>query len=132
METNSEGSQVVLDVFNDIVLINRRSFLTPDRLALGVLPAKGKESTTKFHDLTETSAIESLQDLKYEYLDLAAQNGQAFSAIYIGPKSAGDTKVPLVLWPHGGPHSAFANNLALETSLLTSNGKRIQPITTTL
>lgn len=115
----------MLDVYNDIVLVNRRSLLTPDRLALGILPAKGEESTIKFHDLTETSVVERLEGVTYEYLHLAAQNGQGFSATYIGPKSGSDTKVPLVLWPHGGPHSAFANNLALETSLFASNGELV-------
>lgn len=47
----------------------------------------------------------------------------SFSAIYVGPKSGSEKEVPLILWPHGGPHGAFANNMALETSLFLSNGK---------
>lgn len=46
-----------------------------------------------------------------------------FSAIYIGPKTGEKHKVPLIVWPHGGPHSAFANNMSLESSLFGASGK---------
>ena len=32
-----------------------------------------------------------------------------FSALYVGPKSGVAKSVPLILWPHGGPHSAVPN-----------------------
>lgn len=46
----------------------------------------------------------------------------SFSAIYLGPKCGQAKQTPLVVWPHGGPHSAFANSFALEPSVLVSLG----------
>lgn len=48
-----------------------------------------------------------------------------FSAIYLGPEGGEAKTVPLVVFPHGGPHSASANNFALEYSLLLTTGKII-------
>lgn len=48
---------------------------------------------------------------------------EPFNAIYIGPKTGDEKSVPLAVWPHGGPHSAFANNLFLEGAMFLSFGK---------
>lgn len=45
-----------------------------------------------------------------------------FTAIYLGPKTADNESVPLIVWPHGGPHSAFFNTFALEPAVLVSLG----------
>lgn len=45
-----------------------------------------------------------------------------FGAIYIGPKTGDEKSVPLVVWPHGGPHSAFGSNLFLEGAMFLSLG----------
>lgn len=45
-----------------------------------------------------------------------------FSAIYLGPKSAPAQSVPLIVWPHGGPHSAFANGYSIEASMFLKTG----------
>ena len=36
----------------------------------------------------------------------------SFSSIYIGPSATSDPekKVPLILWPHGGPHSVITTS----------------------
>lgn len=46
-----------------------------------------------------------------------------FNAIYVGPKDGAGKSVPLIVWPHGGPHSSFANYLALEVLIFLSAGK---------
>lgn len=40
----------------------------------------------------------------------------------MGPKTAPEKSTNLVVWPHGGPHSAFANTFSLEASLFLSLG----------
>lgn len=40
----------------------------------------------------------------------------------MGPKTGAEHEYPLIVWPHGGPHSVFANNLSLEESLFLSLG----------
>ena len=46
---------------------------------------------------------------------------ETFSAIYLAPVQ--NAAMPLIVVPHGGPHTAFANGFALETSFYLSLGK---------
>ncbi|XP_023024331.2 acylamino-acid-releasing enzyme [Leptinotarsa decemlineata] len=119
-----DGSQIILDVFDDIVLAVRRHFLKPDKLIIGKLPEVGSESNISWIDLTHSETVPGLEHCCYKYLDLKADGDEfvAFNAIYLGPKSGNDKSVPLIVWPHGGPHSAFANNLFLESALFLSFG----------
>lgn len=48
-----------------------------------------------------------------------------FNIIYLGPQTGAEKEVPLIIFPHGGPHSAFANNLSLECSMYLSLGYAI-------
>lgn len=68
----TEGSQIVLDVKNDVVLVNRRNFLIPDRLAIGRLPGKGEEHSIIFKEVTTPIEIEGFNKLTYHYLDLTS------------------------------------------------------------
>ena len=34
---------------------------------------------------------------------------ETFTAIYLGPKPDKNTKYPLLVWSHGGPHGCTAN-----------------------
>lgn len=45
-----------------------------------------------------------------------------FSALYMIPKDY--TGAPLVLWSHGGPHSAFTNGFSIVATFLASLGKQ--------
>ena len=46
-----------------------------------------------------------------------------FSGIYVGPKSGGAPRsVPLILWPHGGPHSAVPTVFFNEVHYFASMG----------
>lgn len=122
---NENGSLVVLDVFNDLILANSRNFLNKDVLMIGKLPTKGKEQSMSWIELTQRKKVENLENHEYEYLDLCQSVEDVvtkFSAIYVGPDSGTDKSVPLIVYPHGGPHSAFANNFSLDISFCLSNG----------
>ncbi|EFA09948.1 acylamino-acid-releasing enzyme [Tribolium castaneum] len=120
-----DGSQIVLDVCNDVILVSRRNYLMQDKLAICKLPPKESEVPLNWTELTTSSTPEGLENCIYEYLDLVQDGSDSvktFSAIYLGPKTAPAKSVNLVVWPHGGPHSAFANNFSLESSLFLSLG----------
>ncbi|KAK9873204.1 hypothetical protein WA026_021437 [Henosepilachna vigintioctopunctata] len=120
-----EGSLIVLDVHNDVLVANRRNFLTPDVLVICKLPAKGQESSLVWKELTQKKMVDNLEHMKYEYLELcqdAEDSVKKFSAIYVGPSSGQDKSIPLIVYPHGGPHSAFANNFSLDVAFHLSNG----------
>lgn len=46
-----------------------------------------------------------------------------FNYIYFGPKNGEDKSVPLVIVPHGGPHSNYANAFTLDYALFVLSGK---------
>lgn len=124
----SNGSQVLLDVHNDMIVVSRRNALMPDVLAIGKLPASGQEAEIQWMELTEINSIDGLENCMYKYFTLKQDTSNAvqeFTSIYVGPKSGNKNSVPLLLWPHGGPHSAFANGLALEPTVLLSMGYAI-------
>lgn len=50
---------------------------------------------------------------------------ESFPAIYMGPKGPEDEKVPLIVWPHGGPHSGFVDAYSLESAFFRSLGKKL-------
>ncbi|XP_018575043.1 acylamino-acid-releasing enzyme [Anoplophora glabripennis] len=121
-----DGSQTVTDVYGDTVLAVQRNYLKPDKLVIGKLPGAGNESSISWTDLTTTQVIPGLENCFYKYLDLSADSVSdsvsSFNAIYVGPKNGNEKSVPLIVWPHGGPHSAFANYCIMEASLFASFG----------
>ncbi|CAD6208349.1 GSCOCG00003355001-RA-CDS [Cotesia congregata] len=64
-------------------------------------------------------------NIKYEFNEYQYNNNEEvrdFNYIYFGPKTGADKSCPLIVVPHGGPHSAFANIFSLEASLYTLLG----------
>jgi acylaminoacyl-peptidase len=96
-----------------------------DKLALCKLPPKESEVPLNWTELTISSVVEGLENCSFEYLNLSqdADDGvKTFTAIYLGPKDGANKSTNLIVWPHGGPHSAFANNFSLEATLFLSMG----------
>lgn len=69
-----EGSQIAYDILNDTIIVNRRNFFVPDKLAVASLPPEGQESSISWVELAQAENIEEFQGLTYEYLDLVATN----------------------------------------------------------
>lgn len=79
--TFSEGSQIVLDVYQDIILVNRRNFLLQDKLAICKLPSKDEEVPLKWIELTQNRPIKNLEGCIYDYLDLNHENDDSVSKL---------------------------------------------------
>lgn len=122
--TNDEGSLRVLDVYDDTALAVKRHFFKPDQVLIGKLGQPKQESNIVWEQLTTTETLPSLEECMYEYLDLKAPKDDVcdFNAIYIGPKCGKSKSVPLIVWPHGGPHSVFGTYLFLEEVMYLSHG----------
>ncbi|XP_017769559.1 PREDICTED: acylamino-acid-releasing enzyme-like isoform X2 [Nicrophorus vespilloides] len=114
----TNGSQLVLDVRGTKLLMNRRSFFQRDELVSINL------NDCSVTQVVASKRLQNSENYMWEYLELEQENGDEirdFTAIYLGPKSA-ESKIPLIVWPHGGPHSAYANNLFLEGCFFLSQG----------
>lgn len=122
--TYNDGSQIVLDVFDDKILAVRRNFFIPDKLVIGKLT---ENNSVTFTDITSSDKVEELENKIFNYLELEQTDGDVkkFNAIYLGPEKGADKTVPLIVWPHGGPHSAYGNYLFLEEAVFLSFGYAI-------
>lgn len=48
---------------------------------------------------------------------------ESFNAIYFGPETLEDHVVPVIVNPHGGPHSVLTDSFSMEKALFASLGK---------
>ncbi|KAF5307909.1 hypothetical protein FQR65_LT06476 [Abscondita terminalis] len=121
----ADGSQIVLDVHGDLIATNRRNFLKSDNLVIGRVPVSEPDQVITFEKITLPKKADYYSDYMYSYLDLKQNSGEeveTFTAMYVGPKHGKDNETPLIVWPHGGPHSSYSNNMFLELSLFNSFG----------
>ncbi|KAF5271938.1 hypothetical protein FQA39_LY07955 [Lamprigera yunnana] len=122
---SSKGSQIVLDVYNNLIVVNQTNFLKSSKLGIGIVPPSGQENSLVIDDITDSKQMEHSESFTFTYMDLKHNTNEDvdnFTAIYIGPKSGENKNIPLVVWPHGGPHSSFVNNLMLENCLYNACG----------
>lgn len=122
-----DGSQSILDVWNDIVVCSRSSLKSPANIVLGKLPPTGSEGTMQWLPVTSWEMTPALDALVCHTMTLTQENDteatvKTYCAIYFGPESTKEKDIPLIVWPHGGPHSAFANAFILDAALLTLLG----------
>ncbi|XP_076266303.1 acylamino-acid-releasing enzyme-like isoform X2 [Rhynchophorus ferrugineus] len=120
----ANGSRIVVDVNNDTILSLERNFLKPDVLSIGQLKSDNSVDWKEIHNKLD---VPELSNMTYKYFDLVAPEGSVtnFNAIYLGPNRGENKTVPLIVWPHGGPHSAFANYFFLEAAMFLSLGYAI-------
>ncbi|KAL4719679.1 hypothetical protein ACJJTC_003000, partial [Scirpophaga incertulas] len=120
------GSTVVLDVASDVILATCSNITTPSQLHVARLPPAGSEGTVQWTLVSQPASVPAALALQtsVDYLHLEHPGSddavKSFTAIYVAPKSGG--KVPLIVWPHGGPHSGFVNSFSMEAALFTMLG----------
>lgn len=66
------GSQTVLDVYEDIILLNRQNFMIPDKLVIGKLPDKGDESSVEWVEISVPLVLPEFEGSTYHYMELTA------------------------------------------------------------
>ncbi|KAL6737190.1 hypothetical protein Aduo_010856 [Ancylostoma duodenale] len=100
------GSWQVADVCEDEVLAVVSAPNRPPALLLGTLPAKGQEDKMVWTRLDNFTVIENRKNLlnySWKLVGLQRSGETPYEGILLLPND-GDS-VPLVVFPHGGPHS---------------------------
>ncbi|KAK7862069.1 hypothetical protein R5R35_011489 [Gryllus longicercus] len=141
LDTNSvtalkidEGSLTALDVWNDVVICSNSSFNKPPVLLLGKLQNilknidKEESASVNWFQISESRPNFILKEIAYHYLTIVDKEEQntscnTFSAMYIGPNTSprpGD--LPLIVLPHGGPHSSNCNMFLMNIALFNLLG----------
>ncbi|XP_068631647.1 acylamino-acid-releasing enzyme-like isoform X2 [Battus philenor] len=119
------GSTSVLDVRSDVILAACSSMTTPGQLYVAPLPSKGSEASIEWTRISQPYEVpDSVANSTVQYMELhhnTDDDVKSFTALYFAPKTEGK-KLPLVVWPHGGPHSGFVNAYSLEAALFNMLG----------
>ncbi|XP_048403237.1 acylamino-acid-releasing enzyme [Stegostoma tigrinum] len=107
------GSWTLLAIHQDLMVVTCSSPNCPPSLKVGFLPAPGKEQGIIWVALDEA---EPLPDIEWNILNFTPpceQKNPKFSVMDFegillipGEKKEGASH-PLIVWPHGGPHSVF-------------------------
>ncbi|KAK2575468.1 hypothetical protein KPH14_011199 [Odynerus spinipes] len=132
-EIQNDGSSLsILDVKDDIIAFLKTSLLDPPCLCAGRLDFKTINDGNIFKvNVTTPLKISNFESLMYEHTIYEYDNDddvKSFNFTYLGPKSGEDISVPLIIIPHGGPHSNFANVFSLDYSLFALLGLAVLQI----
>ncbi|XP_053986715.1 acylamino-acid-releasing enzyme-like isoform X1 [Hylaeus volcanicus] len=123
---NDQTSLTILDVKNDIIAFSEMSLVEPSVLTVGKFNLEVTSSGNIVRSKLSTSAlIPGSENIMYECLNHDYDNQDEikhFNFIYFGPKSGDDKSVPLVIVPHGGPHSNYVNQFILDYFLFVLSG----------
>ncbi|KAK9406334.1 acylamino-acid-releasing enzyme-like [Crotalus adamanteus] len=111
----SEGSWTLLGVQQDLLVVSCSSPNCPPSLKVGVLPPAGSELELQWISVEESSV---LPDMEWKILTVdpamsekgSPYTDQSFEAILLipqGSKQGKEALSPVMVSPHGGPHSVF-------------------------
>ncbi|KPJ08344.1 Acylamino-acid-releasing enzyme [Papilio machaon] len=121
----TESSEVPASVARSDVKYIQLQHDTEESLFVARLPAKGSEMEIQWVQVTESSEVPASvarSDVKYIQLQHDTEESvKSFTALYFAPSEL-DKKFPLIVWPHGGPHTAFVNAFSLEAALFNMLG----------
>nr|CAH0112866.1 unnamed protein product [Daphnia galeata] len=111
---NGCTGSVVLDVFEDLILVCGVSLTRPDQLFIGRFnSAKINEEPIQWTCLTGNNELPPTQSLAADVLSFKVEGDMEYEASLIFPKNP-SKKTPLVVAPHGGPHSVSTDQFKAE------------------
>ncbi|XP_022428827.1 acylamino-acid-releasing enzyme isoform X3 [Delphinapterus leucas] len=124
----SGGSWKLLTIDRDLMVAQFSTPSLPPCLKVGFLPPEGKEQAVSWVSLEEAEPIPEISwsirvlqpPPEQEHVQYA---GLDFEAILLQPSDPPDkTQVPMVVMPHGGPHSSFVTAWMLLPAMLCKMG----------
>ncbi|MBN3315453.1 ACPH enzyme, partial [Atractosteus spatula] len=129
LTTDSDvGSWTLLTIERDLMVVSCSSPNHPHSLKVGFLPAAGSESGVSWVALEES---EPQPDIEWKVLAFTPPpahehktfTGLEYEAIMLKPKNTKEgAKLPLIVTPHGGPHSVIVAEWLLSPAVLCKMG----------
>ncbi|XP_041130550.1 acylamino-acid-releasing enzyme isoform X1 [Polyodon spathula] len=124
---SSMGSWTLLTIDRDLMVVSCSSPNCPPSLKLGFLPPAGSEAVS-WVSLEESEPIPEIEWRVLTFTSPLEQENQAYpglsyEALFLKPAKAKEgEKLPLVVIPHGGPHSVFVAEWLLSQAVLCKMG----------
>ncbi|XP_034552274.1 acylamino-acid-releasing enzyme [Notolabrus celidotus] len=129
LTSNSDvGNWCLLNIERDLMVVSCSSPNSPPSLRVGFLPPRDSEEKVDWVTLEDS---QTLPDIDWQILTFTPppeqENSQYpgldFEALLIKPKEVKDgVKLPLIVAPHGGPHSVIVADWILSSSVLCRMG----------
>ncbi|XP_060787677.1 acylamino-acid-releasing enzyme isoform X2 [Neoarius graeffei] len=122
------GSWRLLTIQKNMMVVSCSSPNCPPSLRVGFLPASGSEEEVSWVTLEDA---QMQQEIDWQVVNFSPPPeednkqypGLDFDAILLKPKDANEgAKVPLVVKPHGGPHSVIVTEWFLSSAVLCQMG----------
>ncbi|XP_069793039.1 acylamino-acid-releasing enzyme isoform X2 [Narcine bancroftii] len=107
------GSWTLLSIHQDLMVVTWSSPNCPPSLKVGFLPAAGKEQRVTWVALNETKILPGINWKILTFTPPLEQKNPKFPAmnfegILVTPSEREEgAPTPIIVWPHGGPHSVF-------------------------
>uniref|UniRef100_A0A3B4USV6 Acylamino-acid-releasing enzyme n=1 Tax=Seriola dumerili TaxID=41447 RepID=A0A3B4USV6_SERDU len=124
----SIGNWCLLNIERDLMVVSFSSPNCPSTLRVGFLPARDSQEEVVWVTLEDSQV---LPDIHWQILtftpppeqDNSQYPGLDFEALLIKPKEVKEgVKLPLIVTPHGGPHSVIVAEWLLSSSVLCRMG----------
>uniref|UniRef100_A0A0P5PDY1 acylaminoacyl-peptidase n=1 Tax=Daphnia magna TaxID=35525 RepID=A0A0P5PDY1_9CRUS len=113
---------VVLDVFQDLILVCGVSLTRPDQLFIGRFdPARVNEAPIQWKGLSGNNVLPSAHSLATDVLSFKPEDDMEYEASLVFPKNA-SKKTPLIVVPHGGPHAVSTDQFKSEVYFFSQLG----------
>uniref|UniRef100_A0A3Q2PXR2 Acylamino-acid-releasing enzyme n=1 Tax=Fundulus heteroclitus TaxID=8078 RepID=A0A3Q2PXR2_FUNHE len=122
------GNWCLLNIERDLMVVSCSSPNCPPSLRVGFLPGKDSQEEVVWITLEESQALPEIDWQIKTFTPPADQDnsqypGLDFEAVLIKPKGVKDgVKLPLIVLPHGGPHSVLVAEWLLSVSVLCRMG----------
>ncbi|KAG7273133.1 hypothetical protein CRUP_005461 [Coryphaenoides rupestris] len=122
------GNWCLLNIERDLMVVSCSSPNRPPSLRVGFLPAKDSQVAMAWVTLEDSQPLHDIDWQVLTFFPPADQDndqypGLDFEALLIKPKEVQEgRKLPLVVTPHGGPHSVIVAEWLLSSSVLCRMG----------
>ncbi|XP_064422218.1 acylamino-acid-releasing enzyme-like [Latimeria chalumnae] len=125
---SAAGSWTLLTVEQDLMVVSCSSPNCPPSLKIGFLPPAGEQKQVSWVTLEESERIPEIEWEILTFKPLPDQENPQFPDLYFGAillkpsKIKEGVKLPLLVYPHGGPHTMFAAGWLLIPTLFCRIG----------
>ena len=113
----------VLDVLEDLILLVGLSLTHPDQLFIGRVDWNAKSTSIDWKCLSNHNQLPIGDSLTSHLIVLNTPEAVDYEAMLVHRKESTREPIPLIVYPHGGPHCVYSDQFSSEVYFFTQLGK---------